>query len=255
MKLDILISTFGERIYNIDNILLPYRKYVHYYICHQGDIELNSDIAFIKRNDVTYIRSHEVGVTRSRNVLIKMSQGDLIYFCDDDITLNPDIYNLIVGKHKEYGGSVVLFNITDEHGVLRKKYPKVVTNKNRFNILSVGTIEISMKNKNVPLFPEDMGAGTCLPIGDEAVFLSKVLLARGGITYTPHTIASHPLESTGVISTANSVIARGVTLKRIFGNKAYFFALIFFIRRSKLFKIPEGYFKGLVLLFKGVWCG
>lgn len=255
MTLDILISTFGQRMPDIETLLLPPDEGVHYYICHQNAPSGNVDAEFLKRGDVTYIVTDTIGVAKSRNILIKSATADIVYFCDDDVRLRDDIYSFLVDKHQRFSDNVILFSIKDEYGNFRKKYPSEVVKKTKMNILSVGTIEISIKNKNIPEFPEDMGAGSTLPIGDEAVFLSKVLAAKGTIIFFPDTIAFHPMESTGMVPDAKSVIARGVTLKRVFGVLAPFLAIAFFIRRRALFKIPQGFFQSIKLLMKGVLKG
>nr|WP_024965023.1 glycosyltransferase family A protein [Pantoea sp. IMH] len=252
MTLDILISTFGKRLPAIENIILPKNDAVHYYICHQNPSLIDNKLDFLNREDVTYIASETIGVTKSRNILIKRATADIVYFCDDDVLLRDDIYNLLVSQHQKFSDDVILFSIKDEYGRFRKKYPNGVTKKNKMSILSVGTIEISMKNRRVPEFPEDMGAGSTYPIGDEAVFLAKVLAAKGTIVFVPETIAFHPMDSTGMVPDAKSIIARGITLKRVYGNLAPFLAIIFFIRRRNLFKIPQGYIESMKLLIKGV---
>lgn len=252
MTLDILISTFGQRMPHIATILLPEEIGVHYYICHQNVPSNTAMPDFINRNDVTYIASDTIGVAKSRNILIKRATADIIYFCDDDVRLREDIYTLLVNQHQKFSDNVILFSIKDDNGSFRKNYPREIIKKTRMNILSVGTIEISIKNKKVPEFPEDMGAGSNLPIGDEAVFLSRVLADKGTILFFPETIAFHPMESTGLVPDARSVIARGVTLKRVFGIMAPFLAIVFFIKRRSLFKIPQGFIHSVRLLMKGV---
>lgn len=210
----------------------------------------------LNRTDVIYIRSTSNGVTKSRNILLDKSDADLIYFCDDDVVLSENFDEIIINSHKKYSDDVILFNIRDENGELRKKYPNEIVKKTRFNILSVGTIEISLKNSPLlPKFPEDMGAGTSLPVGDEAVFLSTFIKKGKSIRYIPNTIAIHPRESTGLEVTNGSIYSRGVALNRIYGIYAFLVAIFFLLRRRSLLKTDRGVLQGGILFFKGVLLG
>lgn len=256
-KINVLISTFGQRIAQVDNVLQPEKENVRYIICHQNFETLAPSKTLLERADVKYIPSSSIGVTKSRNILLKVADGDVIYFCDDDITLSDDFDLKLIEYHSFYTDDVILFNIKDEFGEFRKRYSTVTSNKNRFNILSVGTIEISLKNKAVtPLFPEDIGAGTNLPIGDEAIFLSKLLDAGNSIRYVPYTIAMHPKESTGLAVTFNSIYSRGVTLRRVYGLILSLpLGLVFFTRRRSLFAVEGGAFKAGIVFLKGILRG
>lgn len=257
-KIDVLISTFGQRIAQLDNILKPEKDNVRYIICHQNFELFPPTKTLLERADVKYIRSSSIGVTKSRNILLKVADGDIIYFCDDDVTLSDDFDKKLIEYHSLFDDNVILFNIKDEFGEFRKRYSSVTLKKNRFSILSVGTIEISLKNEAVvPLFPEDIGAGTSLPIGDEAIFLSKLLDISKSIRYVPYTIAVHPKESTGLAVTFNSVYSRGVTLRRVYGlGLALPLGLVFFIRRRGLFSVDGGgAFKAGIVFLKGILRG
>lgn len=254
LSIDVLISTYGERIDNVGGILHSPKENVNYIICHQNSENNFVNPSILKRPDVKYIPSCTKGVAKSRNILLYNSTADIVYLCDDDIVLTEGFDKALFDWHSKYIDDVILLNIKDEFDNYRKNYPRVTIRKNRFNILSVGTIEISLKkNAAKPFFPEDIGAGTDLPVGDEAVFLSQLLKNGSSIRYVPYTIAIHPKESTGLIVSEVSIYSRGVTLRRVYGLLMSFpLALLFLIKRRQLFKIKEGLLRASLIFFSGV---
>ncbi len=243
-KISILISTYGDRINNLKNVILPFDERVFYFVAHQGCTS-NCDITFLThRNDVEYFQLNCIGVTKSRNFLLQQASrkefGDIFYFCDDDVRLNKNLSNILLESHKHNSSAVITFAIEDETGKVRKKFPSVdrVVERNRFNILSVGTIEISLKRAYAHklFFPEDMGAGSLIPIGDEAVFLSRALDNNLKISFVPQVIASHPYDSSGVIVSQSTIYSRGVTIRKVFKWYGFFLLFPFFLSRIRLFK-------------------
>ncbi|NRD74700.1 glycosyltransferase family 2 protein [Shewanella sp. VB17] len=227
---------------------------VRYLIGHQSslDIEL-SDLNFLNRNDVVYYALSSKGVTKSRNFLLDKASSDIVYFCDDDIILEKNIFSSILKSHSETANEVVTFIVNDLEGNPRGSFPQSKINRNYFNILSVGTIEISLKREcyNTIRFAEDMGAGANIPIGDEAVFLSDCIKNGLKIQFIPIVICKHPLESSGGTVTENSMFARGVVFRRVFGRWGWFILLPFFIKRPKLFYSYGGRTKAFLTFISG----
>lgn len=254
--IDVLVSTYGSRIYQLSNVLHDIKPNIRYIVCHQNHNLHPAPHALIDRSDVVYIKSDTVGVTKSRNILLDSASSDIIYFCDDDVILVDKFDELLRKYHQKFSDDVILFSIKDSEGRFRKNYPTKSLIKTRKNILSVGTIEISLKrNVSLPRFPEDIGAGTPLPVGDEAIFLSNFLNQGKSIRFVPETIAIHPYESTGFVASKASIYSRGVTLKRVFGLSSYLLALLFFFRRKKLFTLEEGTLTALSVFMRGVFNG
>ncbi|WP_230845152.1 hypothetical protein, partial [Vibrio harveyi] len=89
--------------------------------------------------------------------------------------------------------------------------------------------------KNVR-FCEYMGAGSEIPIGDEAIFLSDIM-TNYTISHADVNICYHPHESSGSCKESKFSYARGMTIRKVFGF--YYGSLIvipFFIFRAKLFR-------------------
>lgn len=248
MKINVLVSSWGERLLSFLDGLSEVNNNVQYIIGHQSyncsDIDKIEKIISL-RKDIIYFKLDTIGVTKSRNFLLEHAKSDIIFFCDDDIIFEDDFVEKINYAHTINDATVITFAVINEFGEYRKKYPQVskneIYNRTIFSILSVGTIEISIKNTNSKIrFPEDMGAGSINPIGDEAVFLSKYIKANKKIIFTPTSLVMHPDESSGGIVTTNSIYSRGMTIRRVFGFRLGFFILpVFFCSRLKLFKSKD----------------
>lgn len=235
-SLDILISTFGHRIHNVHKVLLPPQQGVRYLIGHQSYNGIDSDVR-LRRPDVLLFRLESIGVAKSRNELLVHSLGDILYFCDDDVILNNNIYRILESSHTRYSDPVLTFKVMDEDGGDRKIFPADTQLRTRRNILSVGTVEISLKNDFKQLeFPENMGAGTSLPLGDEAVYLSRILDAGGSVRFIPQYVCTHPLDSSGYVVSKATCRSRGVVLNKVFGLFAYIIWPGFLCKNFNLFK-------------------
>ncbi|HFQ5395549.1 TPA: hypothetical protein ACGUP1_004374 [Vibrio vulnificus] len=253
--IDVLVSTYGDRLSSFLNLMPPEVEGVRYLIGHQEYQQSIFMTDMIQRDDIVYYSLDSIGVTKSRNYLLKKSDADIVYFCDDDISLVSDFYVILRKYHNDNAASVITFPIATESGEMRKKFPKNNTYRSRFSILSVGTIEISLKGNAVLLseFPEDMGAGEAFPIGDEAVFLSGFLNLDCKIYFVNKVICSHPEDSSGSQLTVSAAYSRGLTLRRVFHGGSYFLVLPFFLLRRKLFNINGSYMKGLKALLSGIF--
>ncbi|WES66718.1 glycosyltransferase [Superficieibacter sp. HKU1] len=256
-NLDVLISTYSDRILDILKRLPSEKKNVRYLIGHQKyHVGVGEEVSEIinSRRDVLYFRLDSLGVTKSRNFLIKKSDADIIWFCDDDITFAENYYEKIISSHLEDNSDVITFIIVDETGQPRKKIlsDNDIKKRSILNIMSVGTIEITIKKPHNHFFPEEMGAGTNLPVGDEAIFLANILKQGKKISFHPKIVCSHPCESSGTQNSVITAYSRGVTFRQVFGFFSFFMALPFIISRRKLFKINGGYFSGVSAFCKGL---
>ena len=116
----------------------------------------------------------------------------------------------------------------------------------------MGTVQISIKmnllGKN--RFCEYMGAGSSIPIGDEAVFLSDILRSGEKITHNELYICSHPHESSGAGKHLMMSYARGLTIRKVYGVILGGAVLIpFFFLRLRLFNYSFKHFRHYLLGF------
>ncbi|CAH1522046.1 Glyco_trans_2-like domain-containing protein [Vibrio owensii] len=166
------------------------------------------------------IKIGSFGVTKSRNVAIKNVTTEYIWFMDDDIdVLEEQVFEFISEMPIE--AEVISTRVLNETGKPRKRYPEkgYITAKRR--TLGVGTIELIAKvrflKENKINFPEFMGAGTDLPVGDEAVFVSKILDSKGRLYHCDKSMVIHPDDSSGKNIDLRTIKSKGLMIRIVFG--------------------------------------
>ncbi|MDP5460137.1 glycosyltransferase family 2 protein [Alishewanella sp. SMS8] len=250
-SIDVLISTYGDRIDNLKTVIQAPKPGVNYLIGHQSPVPYD---LFSGRDDVHYFQLDSLGVAKSRNFLLNVSTSDICYFCDDDIILADDFDQVLFDTHNNDSSEVITYCVRDEFGNPRKKIlSPTKIRRNIFNILSVGTIEISLKRKSLGSirFSENMGAGSLIPVGDESVFLSEFIKSQKAVCFFNRTIAYHPQISSGYESNYMMVYARGYTIRKVYGLFLGFLVLsIFSIKRPSLVFKPS-VAKGVINYIKG----
>ena len=240
------ISTFENRIINALELSKSFLNYgFNVLIVHQSNKAYDGDMC-----GVNYIHTQTKGVTKSRNIAINNVKTKYMWFMDDDITIvDEDIKRVgyIVGENND---NTLIFRVVDEYGCLRKRYKKGGFNNNKFSILNTGTIEILVdvefiKNNGV-LFPEDLGAGASLPLGDESVFLSRILERNGKIISIECSPITHPKESSGLKWTESHFLAKKKSFNYIFGRCGWLLFFIFCLYKYKKIKERELKIRSLV---------
>ena len=203
MNINILISTYGDRIQNCPRVLLPEHEFIEYVIVHQtsssSSIELPKDLY---RGDVTIIQQNERGVTRSRNLAIDSAKGDILIFADDDVSYQLDrVLNVRKVYLERPELDVALFKIQTKKG--EPEYKSYASEGFRLSRItqSVSTPEITARrarlNSKKIYFDERFGAGRRWIIGgDESFFIEDCLKSSLQVHYFPYYLAVHPYEST-----------------------------------------------------------
>lgn len=256
--LSVLISTYGSRIENLERMIPGPKEGVVYLIGHQNYEGVYIPRFIYSRLDIFYYPLASLGVTSSRNFLLNKSKTDIIWFCDDDIVLKSDFSDIILKSHINNKNDILIFSIENELGQLRKNNDDQKS-RGWFDILSVGTIEISLKRRAVnskARFPEFMGCGSNIPIGDEAVFLSKLIRNGFKIVNVDKVVAMHPEESSGSIVNPKNIYARGFTLAQVYSNWGLLLLIPFLIFRFRLFFSKDiSKLTSLSYYFSGFWNG
>ena len=193
--------------------------------------------SILARQDVDLEELESKGVAKSRNRAIWLARGEYLVFSDDDVAF--DIQGLeqairFLDSQPKY--SLLLCQATDEHGVLRKRYPAKVEKLNRFNSARAATYEMIIRVDAVRRlgvqFDESFGAGAPNYLGDEYIFIVDLIGAGGKAVFAPITIASHPTESSGSRwGSRNDRVARARIFTRVFGQLAPLVRLAFGLRR------------------------
>ncbi|WP_370558709.1 glycosyltransferase family 2 protein [Edwardsiella tarda] len=226
MTLDMLFSTYGSKIYNLmDNLPLKKNKVtiiIVHQITHDADY---SEIASIMRDreDIIYIPTYTKGVTKSRNIAINNSKSDILLFCDDDVIYRNELYQIVMDAYLESNDDFITFAI-EKKGCIDSKFRDSSHRHSLFSILSIGTIEVSVRRKaiinNMKLrFPENLGAGSRFFICDEPVFLSRLIKNNKKGKYIPNVICDHPDISSGNdFRNRDGIKARLLCFHYIFGK-------------------------------------
>lgn len=260
MTLDMLFSTFGERVEVLAKNLPQENEKVTLIICHQTTQKLSDSVKniFEARNDVKYFALNSVGVTKSRNFAMEKSSADIIMFCDDDVQYSADVYENVSSAYisnPSYGFITFAYTKT---GLGLHKFSNSSFSHNSRTILNVGTIEVTCKRENLKnvkkWFPEDMGAGAKYYLCDEPVFLSRLLKSGLKGRYVPITIGEHPPESSGVgFKDINALVSRMYCFTRIFGSfVGRLLYLVFILKNYPRFKNISLFCKSLTVFFKKV---
>ncbi|NLQ22800.1 glycosyltransferase family 2 protein [Shewanella sp. S-1] len=231
MILEMLYATCGERIFELlDNIPEPNPR-LKILIVHQINSQNESvEHFFSERDDVRYFSMFEKGVTKSRNFALTHAIGDIVLFCDDDVVYTNFVEQLIqIYEVNPSISGVTLSYSTPAFGVL-PKFKKVSFIHTLSTILSIGTIEVSVRLSSVrsagATFPEDLGAGTKFFCCDEPVFLSKLIKFGSKIIYFPLTIGLHPDVSSGLgLNSYPALFSRLIAFRYIYG---YLFGTLVF---------------------------
>jgi glycosyltransferase involved in cell wall biosynthesis len=222
-EITIAISTFGERIVNAMRVGEVFTKSgFEVLVIHQSASDsfdkLKSRV--FDTGNVKYIHLNNIGVTNSRNCAIENCKSKYIWFMDDDIDIDNSQINELLNVELSQCAAYTL-RVRDENGKYRKVYPSNHKKLSKRDFLAVGTIEIIAEIdfliKNKIYFPFDMGAGTSLPVGDEAVFLTQILNKKGGVIHIDSAPIIHPEFSSGQLLTDETIVSKGVMLSRVFG--------------------------------------
>ncbi len=200
LKLDVLISVYGQGILNIDSLMLPFNENVQYIICHQA--YKNITVPDFNRSDVKYIPSDTIGLSKSRNVCLKNSTADLVIFADDDVSYVDDLYEKVLAAFSANPDMTgFFFKIKTRNGEPEfKSYPDTKLLVNNIFKYSPSSIEIVINRNRVrheAYFDERFGLGTDFPLGEEKIFVSDLLSRGGEFQFVNEYLVLHPYESSG----------------------------------------------------------
>lgn len=257
MNLDMLYSTYKERIYQLWDNIPSYQVNVTIVIVHQvskGDV-YNIDM-ILERKDIIYIPSYTTGVARSRNLAIENSKSDIVLFCDDDVQYKENIASEIIDVYKN-NPRVKAITFAYEKEVTRgfHNFSTASFTHNLFSILSIGTIEISCLRSAIiqskASFPDNLGAGEKYYLCDEPVFMSKLVKHYSReVMYFPLILGMHPEVSSGSsFNDMNAFKSRLLCFQYVFGKMLGSFLYNVFLLKN-INKLHFGfYFKAFFLVY------
>lgn len=203
MTIQWLISTYGNGLRNVENILLFPEFGLSYLVSHQDPENLCPELPeYLDRSDVQVLRLQNRGLSRNRNNALKHATADIVVIGDDDIGLHPAYPHHVRAAFKKHPeADVICFQIrTPEGSFPYKGYPSSTCPLTRFSQLkSVSSIEIAFRRKSVHekkiWFDERFGLGADANCGEEFLFLAECLRKGLKIQFFPAYIVEHPYES------------------------------------------------------------
>jgi glycosyltransferase involved in cell wall biosynthesis len=238
-------STLADRVKNIvpSKVDLPHEIFISIQNPSNIDFALPTNFEF---NSVT---TSEKGVTKSRNTVLRSTKTKYLLFADDDIEfIGKGIESAVSYLEAHPNCDLVLAQVIDANGVLRKAYPTREEKLTRFNSAKAGTIEMivrvdSIRSKRVN-FDENFGAGAENYLGDEYIFITDLLKAGGSATFLPITIAIHSEDSSGSRwGTEPDLRARAMVFQRVFGFTAPLIRTAFVFKNFQKFAGTKNLYK------------
>ncbi|WP_089138359.1 hypothetical protein [Vibrio rumoiensis] len=206
-KLVYLISTKDEGIDLVLKSIPKENSNKIFVICHQV-----SNTSFIKseidRSDIIYIESRVLGLSKSRNILLEYFfnnyKKSIFVLTDDDVIYQDvdvsDIYDEFVTKKAD-----ILISRVWSFEQWFKDYESRPLVHDLKSVRSVSSIEIigngaSFTNSDKTiLFNERFGLGAKYKLGEEPIFLTKIIENGYRILSTDLSLFVHPKESSGTI--------------------------------------------------------
>ncbi len=260
MKLNILISTINDGIKNIEKIFLPTDNRISYIISHQitNNKDYSNEVTKLKRQqDIIYLSLDVKGLSKNRNNCLKHINGDIVYICDDDISLLYESILKVIEKFKNSDNLDVLrCQVRTFEGKPYKKYnPQEYKIDSIMQLTNFSSIEMIVKSsfikENHIFFDEDFGIGAQYQVGEDFIFIADILKKNGNIVHYPIDIVKHGEFGTGGMLSDNVIVGRGAVFRRVFGKLSFIVNIYFAIKNKKKYKAKYTFWEYSKLLFKG----
>jgi glycosyltransferase involved in cell wall biosynthesis len=246
MDIQWLISTCGDRIKQVENVVMDPLFKVTYLISHQttgSKIEVHPSL---NRLDVNVVTTNSMGLSANRNNALKHATGSILVVGDDDIGLKPIYANRILKTFTDHPDvDVACFQIlTSDTGQQYKNYPKKIKRLTSLKSLkNVSSIEIAFRRKSIEkaqiCFDERFGLGKPANCGEEFIFLAKCLRKGLSICFFPMYVVEHPSTSSvnqRPVFEDIKLIVSGAQNYVLFGSFAYVLHVLALIRRLPALK-------------------
>ena len=259
MKLNILVSTINDGIKNIEKIFLPLDNKISYIISHQitNNKNYSNEVTKLKqRKDTIYLSLDVKGLSKNRNNCLKHIDADIVYICDDDVSLLYENILKVIEKFKNSDNLDVLrCQVKTFEGKPYKQYKpieyKVVSLIQLTNFSSIEmTIRSSFIKENQLSFDENFGIGAQYPIGEDFIFITDIFKKNGNIVHYPIDIVEHGECGTGGVLSDNVILGRGAVFRRVFGKLNFIVNICFAIKNKKKYKTKYTFWEYNKLLFQ-----
>ncbi|QQR90855.1 MAG: glycosyltransferase family 2 protein [Myxococcales bacterium] len=236
-------------------------------LCDQA-VAMNCDVLIINQHrdeqdrlepkeGIRVYNYRERGVARSRNRALSHARGDVCVFCDNDVTLVPDIVNVLQKACRAMPESDILtFRIRTPEGRLYRNYRTSSFSHNLLSIASVREMEIVFRLapiKRIGLrFDERFGLGSAFPTGEGNIFLADALKKNLRIAFVPEELIIHPWMSSGKrFENKELMIAKGALFRRMYGPAGAILSRALTLIKYPYYKKHYGLAQALQLIGEG----
>ncbi len=251
----IIISTYGDRIKELQESCYPILNNVCYLIIWQRPIVEFSEDWIEKRSDFSLLESNEIGLSKSRNLGVSSANSEYCLITDDDTEIireglrkllkyikknkikNMIIVKVLNSKEEEFRA----YNNFESEGISLKR-----------RILSVCSVEMCFPKElwEKQKFNENIGLGTSYPVGEDTIFNYGLYMQNVTFEmFKNHVIKLHDDNHTGESRSPKVLYTKGIIAAYVWKlnplfivNKIYeFFISLFMLKYEERY-----YFKGLV---------
>jgi len=252
MHLQLLISTYGERIRNLNKVILDERNNVSYLISFQvGDTNIEIP-EYLNREDIKVITTDSIGLSKNRNIGLQNATGDIVMILDDDVKLKPEYLDRVFSFFSNDDIDLAVSKIETPDGQPDYKFYQesgyYLTKINQLK--TVSSVEISFRLRSVVenniLFNEAFGLGKEANSGEELIFLNDCRKMGLKMKYFPVFTVGHEYESSAKsISpfSQNRLFVAGAQAGALYGKFAYIRNFLSaFIRLKEILKNRIGFY-------------
>jgi glycosyltransferase involved in cell wall biosynthesis len=200
LTLDVLICTINKRIEDLKDFKFIYNKNVNYIISYQCTINKTSNMFDVLKylntiKNVQVVEHNSVGLSKNRNLAIKHAKSDICLFCDDDIILRDNFYDIIIEEYNNIDNAdLIAFRLNEkENKKLFRKYNNFNEKYKKFTSFTRAQVcspEITFNRKRFPdlKFNENFGLGSKVTGGEEAILINNMLKMKKNIFHSKKVI-------------------------------------------------------------------
>lgn len=268
MSIEFLVCTIDERIFQVQDLLMPPMPGVKYLVswqhserksCTDENSILQASLleSWNKRGDIRLVEIDGRGLSRNRNNALRYATGDFLVIADDDCRYTKDCIQIIhraFEKHPD--AAAIQFQGYTLDGKQQRKYSDYSYEyKERPKFSYVISWELVLnRTAQIPFFDERFGLGTDLCCGEEELFVHKISESGQKIFYEPYKIVTTPEDTTGTHFEDSVSVqrAKGGVLSLMYGSlgatlRCFKFALLYpKVSLSTKISFMTEMFKGIV---------
>ncbi|MFV9067132.1 hypothetical protein ABQ366_17805 [Serratia fonticola] len=260
----VLISTMANRVDNLSESHFPTDAGIQYFIiiqgCAAGEEKVIRDRVSEKMSSALVFFLDKKGLANNRNHCLEIAcsynELEYVYIADDDIKVNISEVKSLAERMRVDCVDLGAGRVSTPAGWF-KNYTVNEYDINIIQAAKISSVEIIIKidfikNNNIR-FDSLFGLGSYYPSGEEFIFVSDVLRAKGKARFYPITLCEHPPVSSGKDFFTNNekIEAKGAMLYRVFGVYGYMYMFVFALKKYSKYRREISFLKFNYFLIKG----